>query len=561
MQIREAQAAGRGRGVIVAVGQINTIIGDFRKNADKVIDYAKRAAGDGAELIVFPELCLCGYPPLDLLDYDAFVEENQKQLRRIQRCLPPELGVVLGYLGRNRSERGKGLINAASLLSGHKILHTQAKTLLPTYDVFDEARYFEPASTRKVVDFRGLRIGIAICEDIWWEGSRETETRYLVDPVKELLDLGAGLILVPSASPFASEKPRLRLSLLERIGKTSGVPVIYVNMVGGNDSLIFDGRSMVTSPEGILAGLGKPFAEDLFLVDTDKVEEDVALPEDRYGDIEQALVLGLRDYLEKCGYSKVHLGLSGGIDSALTAVLAEEALGPENVTAFALPSRYSSEGSLKDAECLAKNLNIPLVELPIEDVFSSFLSLLAPVFGSRPPDTAEENLQARIRGTLLMAYANKFSSLLLATGNKSELATGYCTLYGDMNGSLAILGDLFKTEVYELARYINKRKRIIPEEILVKAPSAELRPDQRDEDSLPPYDLLDRILTHYLIDCRSAEEIVAAGMERSVVYRVLELVGRAEYKRRQAPPVLKVSTRAFGTGRRMPIARSIYNGV
>ena len=544
--------------MLAAIAQINTIIGDFEGNAAKILAYAEQAAGRGAELVVFPEMCLCGYPPLDLLDYGPFVDENLKQVRCVQHDAPPELGIVLGYIDRNRTHSGKALRNVVSLVHKGKIAHTQAKTLLPTYDVFDEARYFEPAGERRVTEFKGERLGFAICEDIWWEGTHPGGVLYPIDPVKELLDAGASLIVAPSASPYYSGKPKVRLELLAQIGKSSGVPVIYANLVGGNDSLIFDGGSMVTSAAGELVALGAAFEEDLILFDTENQEIGFELTDDRFAEIEAALVLGLKDYLAKCGFSHAHLGLSGGIDSALTAVLAAKALGPDRVTALAMPSRYSSEGSLRDARELAKRLGIRLETIPIEKAFDAFLSSMAPVFEGLEPDVTEENMQARIRGSILMAYSNKMGSLLLATGNKSELATGYCTLYGDMNGGLAVIGDLLKTEVYGLSRRINETEKLIPESILDKAPSAELRPDQTDQDNLPPYDLLDRILSLYLLEHLTLREIIARGYDEQTVSRVLRMVGRAEYKRRQAPPVLKVSRRAFGTGRRMPIARCIY---
>jgi NAD+ synthase (glutamine-hydrolysing) len=545
--------------MIVTVAQINTVIGDFSGNADKILSYVSQSASLGAELVIFPEMCLCGYPPMDLLNHESFVDENLKQLRRIQKRMPPDIAVVLGYLDKNRTHSGKPFYNMISLIFNGEVVATQPKTLLPAYDVFDETRYFEPARTRRVVPFKGERLGIAICEDLWWEGEPAYGTRYPVDPVEELLDRGTTLLLAPSASPFFTGKAQTRLSLLSRIGRSSGTPTIYVNMVGGNDSLIFDGRSMVTSKDGALIRLGKSFEEDLFAIDTTAEGPAVPLKQDKYGDLEAALTLGLRDYITKCGFQSVHVNLSGGIDSALVAVLATKALGAERVTALSLPSRYSSRGSIDDARELATRLGIRLELLPIEDVFGAFLATLKPIFEGTTPDITEENIQARIRGVLAMAYSNKFSSsLLLATGNKSELATGYCTLYGDLTGGLAVLGDLFKTEVYEMARSINEREPIIPQAILEKAPSAELRPDQKDEDSLPPYGLLDKILSMYLLDNLTFREIVAEGYDASVVSTVLRMVGRAEYKRRQAPPVLKVSPRAFGTGRRMPIAREVY---
>ncbi len=539
----------------VACAQFNPTIGDFDGNAARVIALASQAKEKGCGLAVFPELCLCGYPPMDLLEYGLFVESNLKALRRVQAGVPKGIGVIVGYVDRNRSRLGKGLFNAASLIMDGILLHTQAKTLLPTYDVFDEARWFESADERTVVAFGGERLGIAICEDIWWAGAPAPGLRYPVDPVAELLNAGATLIISPSASPFHPGMPRIRLDLLSRIGKTSGVPVVYVNTVGANDNVVFDGQSMVTSAEGKLVFLGKAFEEELAVVDLAARRDEVALPADPLAQLESALVLGIKDYVRKCGFTRVHLGLSGGIDSALVAVLAAEALGPGRVDLFGMPSRYSSSGSVDDARGLADALGIPLKLLPIEDIFGAYLRTLEPVFKGRKPDIAEENIQARIRGTLLMAWSNKFNSLLLTTGNKSELATGYCTLYGDMSGGLAVIGDLLKMQVYAVARAINARAPLIPDAILEKPPSAELRPDQKDQDSLPPYEILDAILEKYLVQNCSAEDIAAAGYDGDLVRSVIRMVEKAEYKRRQAPPVLKVSPKAFGTGRRIPIAR------
>jgi NAD+ synthase (glutamine-hydrolysing) len=551
-------STGGGSSVKIAIGQINPTIGDFAGNAARILDYVNRAYSEGADLIVFPEMCVCGYPPMDLLDHGSFVEGNLKALRAVQQRAPADLGIILGYVDRSRSSSGKPLVNAASLIHNRAVRFTQTKSLLPTYDVFDEARYFEPAGERRTVAFKGEQIGIAICEDIWWETDQQGALPYPVDPVKELLDRGATLIISPSASPFYSGKLDIRYRLLSRIGKSSGIPVVYVNVVGGNDSLVFDGRSLVTSPDGALSFLGADFAEQLAFVDTGNLAPIPDFKVDKYAEIEQALVLGIRDYLDKCGFQRLHVGLSGGIDSSVVAVLAVKAVGPENVQLFALPSRYSSAGSRDDARQLAENLGVDIESLSIEAMFEAGLRTLAPVFQGRSADATEENLQARIRGLLLMAYANKFHSLLLTTGNKSELATGYCTLYGDMCGVLAVIGDLFKTDVYSLARSLNRDKVVIPESILTKAPSAELRPDQTDQESLPPYDLLDQILQLYLLDSYTLEQITAAGFDEQLVKQVLTMVGKAEFKRRQAPPVLKVSPRAFGTGRRIPIARSIH---
>jgi NAD+ synthase (glutamine-hydrolysing) len=544
--------------VKIAIGQINPTIGDFAGNAAKILDYISRAHEEGAELVVFPEMCICGYPPMDLLDHGSFVEANLKSLRSIQQRAPAGIGIVLGYVDKSRSSSGKPLVNAVSLIHNGEVQFTQTKSLLPTYDVFDEARYFEPADRRRTVAFNGEQIGIAVCEDIWWETDQQGALHYPVDPVKELLDKGATVIISPSASPFYSGKLELRYKLLSGIGKSSGVPIVYVNTVGGNDSLVFDGRSLVTTADGALSFIGAGFEEQLAFVDTGNLAAIQDFQVDRYEEIEQALVLGIRDYLGKCGFKRVHVGLSGGIDSSVVAVLAVKAVGPDNVRLFALPSRYSSQGSRDDAGLLAENLGVELHSLSIEGMFQAGLQTLAPVFKGRAADVTEENIQARIRGLLLMAYSNKFHSLLLTTGNKSELATGYCTLYGDMCGVLAVIGDLFKTEVYALARGLNRENAVIPESVLNKAPSAELRPDQTDQDSLPPYELLDQILHLYLLQSKTLEEITSAGYEVDLVKNILTMVGRAEFKRRQAPPVLKVSPRAFGTGRRIPIARAIH---
>ncbi len=544
--------------MIVGTAQINTTIGDFPGNRARIIDVILRAAERQVDLVVFPEMSICGYPPMDLLDHEAFVQENLKSLRIIQKSVPGGIAAALGYVDRNRESSGKSLRNVVSVIAGSRIIHTQAKSLLPTYDVFDETRYFEAAPSHTTFEFKGECIGIAICEDLWWEQEAVPGTRYALDPVNELLDRGAGVILSPSASPYFSKKVHTRLALISKIGKSSGVPVVYVNMTGGNDSLIFDGNSLVTSGDGSCIYRGAAFEEDLGIIDMEKSYPRVSIEIDTYQEIELALVTGLKDYLRKCGFSRVHLGLSGGIDSALVAVLAVKALGPEQVHAFAMPSRYSSHRSEEDARHLAENLGISFDVISIEEVFPAFLSSLQPHFHGKKPDVTEENIQARIRGTLMMAYSNKWHSLLLVTGNKSELATGYCTLYGDMCGGLAVIGDLLKTEVYELARHINREGKIIPESILKKPPSAELRPGQEDQDSLPPYEVLDEILKLYVLENLTKEEIIARGFDEDLISRTLTLVGRAEYKRRQSAPVLKVSSRAFGTGRRMPIARNIY---
>jgi len=579
--------------MLVALAQMEALVGGFARNADRILAFAEAALGAGsgggiprvgpggaASLLVFPELSLCGYPPMDLLDQESFVEESLSALRRLQRDLPRELAVAVGYVDRNTSGRGKGLVNAIGLLQGGKLVFTQAKTLLPTYDVFDEARYFEPASERRAVDIGGERIGFAICEDLWWDAPAGQGQRYAIDPIRDLVDAGAGIIIVPSASPFVAGKLDQRIFLARKAARESGSPVLYCNMTGAVDSLIFDGRSFAVDAEGRVAAQAG-WGECLLVADTEELRSrggaargrssaarsaaaapSAAAPPaaDRWTEIEEALVIGIRSYMRICGFKTACLGLSGGIDSALVTVLACRAIGAENVACITMPSRYSSEGSVSDSDALCRNLGARLENLPIEGPFSAYLDLLAPSFEGREPDLTEENLQARIRGAILMAWSNKFGSLLLATGNKSELAAGYCTLYGDMCGGLAPIGDLLKTEVYGLSRSINERAglELIPRTILDKAPSAELRPDQVDQDSLPPYELLDRLLDLYIVHNLGAGEIVARGFEPALVERVVAMVGKAEYKRRQAAPVLKVSARAFGMGRRVPIARILH---
>lgn len=547
----------------IALGQINTKIADFTGNVRKIIESAEQAAADGAEMIIFPELAVCGYPPLDLMTYPAFIDKNLEAVDHLKKTLPKEIATVVGHIGKNTTGTGKAYINMVSVLYQGTIIHSQAKTLLPTYDVFDEDRYFEPAKERTLFKFKDLMVGVAICEDIWAEHV-DSELVYPVDPVDELGKAGADLIIAPSASPFYSGKTVTRREIVKNISRKFHCSTIYVNAIGANDMLIFDGNSIAADKSGSIVCRAKGFAEDLVYFDTEQKEQGNALNlqdmDNVWENLEQALVLGIRDYLQKNGFVRVNLGLSGGIDSALVAVLAVKAIGPEMVHCYAMPSRYSSEHSLTDARKLAENLGIGYEEISIEPLFAAGLGTLAESFAGTTPDVTEENMQARIRGLLLMAWSNKKNSLLLTTGNKSEIATGYCTLYGDMCGSLAVIGDLFKTEVFELCRYINSKAGydLIPEHILIKPPSAELRPDQKDEDSLPPYDLLDGILRAHIMDCLPVEQIIALGYEAEVVKRIIRLVERCEYKRRQSAIVLKVSQKAFGYGRRIPIARSIY---
>lgn len=518
---------------------------------------------------------------MDLLDQESFADASMAALRSLQRSLASgpaaDIPVAVGHVDRNISGSGKALVNAVSVIRRGRIEFSQHKTLLPTYDVFDEARYFEPARRRALYDTGRGRVGFAICEDIWWEAPPSPGFRYTIDPVRELLDEGADIIVAPSASPFVAGKLQTRLSLARGAARQGGIPVVYCNAVGANDSLVFDGRSFAVDPAGAILGICG-WDEGILAVDTGS-HDALRDPEmsagaaraagaagaaSREEEIRRALVTGIRDYMAKSGFRTAVLGMSGGIDSALVAVLAAEAVGAANVTCVTMPSRFSSEGSVNDSVELCRRAGMRLERLPIETPFKAYLDLLAVPFAGRPFDLAEENLQARIRGALLMAWSNKFGSLLLTTGNKSELATGYCTLYGDMCGALAPIGDLYKTEVYALCEYINRaaaaegRPEPIPRPIIDKAPSAELRENQKDQDSLPPYEVLDAILRRHIEGNMASRRIAAEGFDPALVERILGMTIRAEYKRRQAAPAIKVSSRAFGVGRRIPLARAAH---
>lgn len=542
----------------LALCQTDVVVGDFDGNAERIRSAAEAAAASSPDLVVFPEMALCGYPPMDLLEQPGFAEREEAAFRRLQKRLPRGLAVAVGHIGRNATGLGRPLTNAISVVLDGRVVFEQAKTLLPTYDVFDEARYFEPARERRVWDCHGERVGFAICEDLWRETEPVPGMRYDLDPPCELLDAGADLIVVPSASPFQMDKLELRLRLCADLAISGSVPVAYCNMAGANDSLVFDGRSFLVDAKGRLAALAG-FGEGLLVVDTaaPAPEASPAMPE-RWDEVERALVEGIRGYMKKCGFHKAHLGLSGGIDSAIVALLAVKAIGPEAVTCVALPSRFSSAGSITDSQELCRQLGCRLETISIEGPFQAFLDTLQPSFAGTPFGLTEENLQARVRGDILMAWSNKFDSMLLTTGNKSELAVGYCTLYGDMCGALAPIGDLLKTEVFALCERIHAREGLIPRAIIDKPPSAELRPNQLDQDSLPPYPLLDAILERYIEGDKMADDIVAEGYDEATVRRVVSMTARAEYKRRQAAPVVKVSPRAFGMGRRMPIARAVH---
>lgn len=552
----------------IALAQINPTVGDFVGNTKKILDYAARAGEQGATLVVFPELAVCGYPPADLLEKDSFIEQAGQAVDEIAAWTagPRRLSILCGTVMLATSTVGKHVRNVAVLLSEGKISFVQQKMLLPFYDVFDEQRYFEPAAQQALTCVGGEPLAITICEDAWNDKGFWPRPMYKVDPVEALMSEWAAqpkdlaghqrIILNISASPYWQGKAQLRQKMLAALAERHGAYVAMVNQVGGNDSLVFDGASLVIRPDGQVLAHAAAFAEDLVLFDTqdgEVVAKDVAV--DEVAAMWKALVLGTRDYVRKCGFTKALIGLSGGIDSALVAAIAVEALGAENVVGVGMPSEYSSLGSIEDARKLAKNLGIRFEMLPIHDVFAQYQQVLKPLFAGTPFGLAEENLQSRIRGTLLMALSNKFGALVLTTGNKSEMSTGYCTLYGDMVGALAVIGDVMKTRVYALSRYVNERREVIPWETIEKPPSAELRPEQRDTDSLPPYDVLDPILEAYVERYCSAEQIAAdQEVDVKLVRSVIQLVERSEYKRQQAALVLKVTRKSFGMGRRFPIA-------
>jgi NAD+ synthase/NAD+ synthase (glutamine-hydrolysing) len=540
----------------LALLQINPTAGDLEGNASLIIRSARAAQSLGANLAVTPELALMGYLPRDLLMNQGFVRRSCQMLVHLAAELRNAPPLLIGVATRNPADMGRPLFNSAVLLRDGEVGPAFHKTLLPTYDVFDEDRYFEPAQAPQTLELNGWKLGISICEDVWNDHDFWQRRRYHSDPIEVLAGVGARAIVNLSASPFTAGKQLFREEMLGHMAQKYGLPLAYINQVGGNDDLIFDGRSAVFDATGRLIARAKGFEEDVLVVDLEGgapaiAEQDFA-PEP---EIWNALVLGVRDYARKTRFSKVLLGLSGGIDSALTAAIAADAMGPENVLGVMMPSCYSSRGSIDDSVALASNLGIRTLTLPISGIMSGYEGVLEEAFRGYPPDVTEENIQSRIRGNLLMALSNKYGSLLLTTGNKSELAVGYCTLYGDMNGGLAVIADLPKTMVYRVVRWRNLRKPDIPEAILTKAPSAELRPNQTDQDSLPPYDLLDQILELHVEQCQSAEEIVALGFDEATVRKVLRLVRMAEFKRKQAAPVLKVTSRAFGTGWRMPIVR------
>jgi NAD+ synthase (glutamine-hydrolysing) len=541
--------------VKIALGQINPTVGDFAGNSSKIIEFAGRAKSAGAGLILFPELSVCGYPPRDLVERASFVVHNREAAEHIA-AETRGIAVICGLVTPAQAETGKSVMNSAALLMDGAIKFIQSKMLLPTYDVFDEVRNFAPARSQVLFPFCGKQMALTICEDAWNDKHFWPRRLYSFDPVEALIKAGGNFVINISASPFWAGKREFRREMLATIAREDHVPVAFVNQVGGNDSLVFDGSSMVLDREGNAIAQAKSFEEDLIFFDSDALSGDMheQIPGEEPS-IYAALVLGTRDYMHKCGFKQAIIGLSGGIDSALTAAIAVDAVGPENVIGVGMPSPYSSEGSINDSRVLAKNLGIRFQVLPINRVFESFKGTLAGVFAQFPEDVTEENIQSRIRGSLLMALSNKFGALVLSTGNKSELGVGYCTLYGDMAGGLAVINDVPKTMVYRLAKYVNSRRAVIPQATLEKPPSAELRPGQMDSDTLPLYEVLDAILEDYVEQAHSAEQIAREhNFDLELVKKVIRMVERNEYKRQQAAPGIKISPKAFGYGRRFPIA-------
>ena len=536
----------------IGIAQINFTIGDIEENTQKIISNIHRAKEIGLDLVCFSELSVCGYIPHDLLEFESFIDKCEDALDNIRKA-SEDIGVLVGGPQRSFLPKGKKLYNAAFLFENQKLIDRVDKTLLPTYDIFDEYRYFEPNTTFKVLDFKGERLAITICEDLWNLGD---EKLYPITPMDKLMKQNPTLMINLSASPYNYTKSEIRRERMMHNAQHYNLPLVYANQVGANTEVIFDGKSLVINEKGDIIYQLPPFEEGFQVFDSSIKKPMNAVPAcDTLPDIYDALVMGVKDYFQKSKLTKATIGVSGGIDSALVLAIAAAAIGSENVTGILMPSPYSSEGSVSDSIQLANNLGTPYHIVPISDIYHQFKNTLAPVFEGKNEDVTEENIQARTRGVILMAYSNKFGGIVLNTSNKSESAVGYTTLYGDMCGGLSVIGDLYKEQVYALSRYINTKfgREIIPESIITKAPSAELRPDQKDSDSLPPYPMLDQILYHYIEEQKSAQQIIAAGFDESVVLRIIKLVNQNEHKRFQAAPVLRISHKAFGFGRRIPI--------
>lgn len=543
--------------MLVALAQIDTTVADVRGNVAKIKDFASRAEALGAELVVFPEQCVGGYPALDMWEEPGFARASREALGELAR-FSGRTGLIVGFAEENPDRYGKPVFNSAALLHKGKVAAIRRKRLLPTYDVFDEARYFEPGGANAPVRFKGRRIGLTVCEDAWAPAGHGGRLLYRTDPVREHARAGVEFHVNVSASPFSRGKTALRRALFSGHAKRSRRPMLLCNRAGADDELVFDGNSLVLDGRGRLCGHGKPFGEDLVLVDVDALKPAAAHALTEIEEICEALTLGIRDYARKCGFERALVGLSGGIDSAVVGALAARALGAAQVTGVSMPSRYSSEHSKRDAADLAHNLGLRYLTVPIDPVFRAYQEGLREVLTGAPEGLAEQNVQARIRGNILMALSNKEGGLLLSTGNKSEMSVGYCTLYGDMSGGLAVLADVPKRTVYDLARWLNRDGELIPRSSIEKPPSAELKPNQRDQDDLPEYDVVDAVLKGYIEDRLTVAQIVKRGVPRPVVEDLLKRIDRAEYKRRQAPPSIKISPKAFGVGRRMPIARGSY---
>jgi NAD+ synthetase len=542
----------------IALAQINPVVGDFDYNYARIKRAAEEAKAAACDLVIFSELVLTGYPPRDLLEKDDFVDASLACLNRMLDNIRG-IGVICGCVDYNPAEEGRRLRNTAVLFEEGRILHQVSKRLLPTYDVFDESRYFEPGSDCATLHYKGVRIGLTVCEDVWNDKDFFKRRIYHLDPVDTMAREGAQLIVNISASPYHKGKIEFRRRMHGAIAQKYGIPLVYVNQVGGNDSVLFDGISAVFDGNGRPVARAADFEEDMVFFDTTTLVGDLRpIAASETESVLKALVMGTRDYVTKCGFTTVVVGLSGGIDSALTAAVAARALGPQNVTTVFMPSRYTSRENYHDTRQLAENLATAYEIIPIDDIFREFLARLSPTFDESRPDVTEQNIQARIRGTILMAISNARGSLVLSTGNKSELAVGYCTLYGDMSGGLAVISDVPKTLVYGLARQINRDREVIPARVIEKPPSAELKPDQRDQDDLPPYEVLDPVLTAYVEESRSVSEIAAMGYDEKLVREIVAKVDRNEYKRQQAAPGLKVTSKAFGYGRRYPIAQRYH---
>lgn len=541
----------------ITIAQLNSVVGDISGNTRKIKSVVQKAAEKKSDLVIFPEMFITGYPPRDLLEKQKFISDINNSTSNIIAIseIYPQIGILYGTVISEEESRGRGLYNAALFIYNGKMRGEQYKTLLPTYDVFDEARHFTPSDKINIISFKGEKIGISICEDMWSISDTGIKKQYQTDPIERLAKKNASLLINISASPFHAGKDKIRYQIIHQHCRRHKLPFIYVNAVGGNDELIFDGSSMIVNKDGNVIDILPSFKQKIKTISFNKNRKAKKfVPADEVTSIYNALLLGIKDYVKKCGFKHVVLGLSGGIDSAVTASLAAKALGKDNVLAFFMPSMYSSKQSAVYAAVLAKNLGITLKNVPITKIYYSYINELKKHFKSKKENVTEENIQARIRGNILMAFSNKFGSLVLSSGNKSELAVGYCTLYGDMSGGLGILSDVSKTMVYKLAYYINKKKEIIPSDIISRAPSAELKPNQKDSDTLPAYKILDQILELYIDENYSADEIITKGFDPHTVAWVTNTVNKNEYKRRQATPGLKVTSKAFGIGRRMPIA-------